>query len=96
MPDQVPSHLESTVVMLKSAYPSGVLDSDVLPLMRALYDHMSDRALAKTMAVMLEEDYSALLNKVYEAAQLDETTEVVQAVVNRLKNHGYSDWCDDD
>ncbi|HLT35717.1 MAG TPA: hypothetical protein VK034_05510 [Enhygromyxa sp.] len=92
----MPDYLESAVSMLESAYPDGIPAEDVLPVMRALYDHMSDRGLAKTMGFMLGQDYALLLNRVYEAAQMDESAAPVQAVVRLLERHGYTEWCDED
>jgi hypothetical protein len=92
----LPKHLESSISMLASAYPTGIPTAEVLPVMRALYDHMSDRCLAKALGIMLGEDYALLLNRVYEAAQLDISSAPVQAVVELLERHGYREWCDEE
>ncbi len=79
--------------MLKSAYPKGISESDELPLMRALYDHMSHRALARVMSSFLGAEYPLVLNRVHEAAAVPEAAAEVQIITSNLKKHGYVEWC---
>ena len=89
---EVPAHLRSTVEMLKAAFPQGIPDEDVLPVMKALYEHMSNRNLADAVSHVTGEDRHAILNEVYKAASLDPSDPRVLAMVKRLKEYGYDDW----
>lgn len=86
---------ESTVRMLRNAYPSGVPKSSLIPVARSLYEHMSDRQLAASLAAVSGEDAAVVLNVVYQAAALDWQDPAVQAVVAVLRRHGYDDWCNE-
>lgn len=83
----------STLRMLRSAYPGGVPKSSLIPVARSLYEHMSDRQLAATLAAASGEDAAVVLNVVYRAVALDWQDPAVQAVVAVLRRHGYDDWC---
>lgn len=86
---------QSTIAMIRQAYPAGVPDALVHPLARALYEHMSDRQLAATLSVLSGEDPAVAINKVYEAAAMEWEHPTVQSVVAVLRTHGYDDWCDE-
>ncbi len=96
MTDPVPSHLASTVAMLAAAFPEGVQEQERLPLLRALYDHMSDRNLAEAMAIVTKSSPDQVLNEVYAASQLDLTDPRVESVTHRLRSHGFERWSVED
>lgn len=79
--------------MVSAAFPKGVRDEELLPLIRALYEHMSDRNLADAMSFITDRPAEILLNNVYEAAQLDATDRRVLDCTRRLERHGFSAWC---
>lgn len=84
--------LWGTVEMLRAAYPEGWSAAQRLPLLRALYDHMSDRNLATAMAFVSGVNKTVLLNDIGHAASLSLDDPAVQETVERLRRHGYEAW----
>ena len=84
--------LHSTVRLLERSYPEGLSEDMLLPVLRLLYDELSDRNLALVASQVACLDPSIALNKVYEAAALDVHDPRVQAAAARLKQHGYDAW----
>ncbi len=78
--------------MLSNAFPDGIDEHMLLPVIRVLYDEMSDRNIANVMRKLTGEDESLLLNKVYAAASLDKNSDPVKNIIAILQNHGYKKW----
>jgi hypothetical protein len=89
--DMDPS-LRSTEGMLRQAYPEGIPDGEYLALVRAVYDHLSDRNLALVLSSVSGRQYEAVLNDIYQAAGIDPDAASVKAVVIKLQKHGYDAW----
>jgi hypothetical protein len=87
-----PAHLESTVDMLRAAFPEGIGCAQRIPVMRALYDYMSDRNLVDVMCFVLDEANAVTLNDVYRCAQMDPLDDAVKGVIKLLNEHGFADW----
>lgn len=83
---------DPTVSLLRAAFPDGVL-RDSLPVLRALYDHMSDRQLAAAASTWLGIEPAVTLNHVYRAAALSLTDTAVKAALAQLVAHGFNEWC---
>jgi hypothetical protein len=92
MQHEIPQSLHSTVRLLERSYPEGLSEDMLLPVLRLLYDELSDRNLALVASQVACLDPSIALNKVYEAAALDMHDPRVQAAAARLKQHGYDAW----
>ena len=92
MQHEIPQSLQSTVRLLERSYPEGLSEDMLLPVLRLLYDELSDRNLALVASQVACLDPSIALNKVYEAAALDVHDPRVQAAAARLKQHGYDAW----
>ena len=92
MPRDIPHSLQSTVNMLKQSYPEGFADETLLPVLRLLYDELSDRNLALVASHVACLEPPVALNKVYEAAALNVRDPRVQVAAERLKKHGYDAW----
>lgn len=92
MAKQVPDHLQSTVRMIAAAFPDGISEEERRPLLRALYDHMSDRNLADAMSLVARIPPEILLNEVYDAAQLSADAASVREMILRLERHGFTQW----
>lgn len=82
--------------MLAAAFPEGLQEQDRIPVMRALYDHMSDRNLAEAVACVTSLSQEQLLDEVYAASRLDLTDAAVASVVCRLRMHGLERWSAED
>jgi len=67
----------------------------VLPTLRILYDHMSDRNLADVFAHINGGDAGVWLNEVYRAAALAIDDQAVQRARSLLEKHGLSGWLDE-
>lgn len=92
MTEQVPDHLRSTVTMVAAAFPGGISETERKPLLRALYDHMSDRNLADAISLITPIPVEVLLNDVYDAAQLGIEDASVREMIRRLEPHGFTRW----
>lgn len=91
-----PDHLRSTVAMIAAAFPEGIGESERRPLLRALYDHMSDRNLADAIALVTLIPAEVLLNEIYDASQLSIEAPDVREIVHRLKQHGFTQWSEEE
>lgn len=92
MKPEVPDSLKSTVEMLSQAFPSGVASRDVLPLLRLLYDHLSDRNLVQVLQAVAKRPEEVQLNTVYEAAQLSDEDQRIAELKDQLQRHGFNQW----
>ena len=92
MTKQVPDHLQSTVAMIAAAFPEGISEKERRPLLRTLYDHISDRNLADAMSLVARISAEVLLNEVYDAAQLSTDAGGVREMIRRLEPHGCTQW----
>ena len=66
MQHEIPQSLQSTVRLLERSYPEGLSEDMLLPVLRLLYDELSDRHLALVASQVACLDPSIALNKVYE------------------------------
>ncbi len=92
MKKELHDSLVSTLTMLSNAFPNGLEESMLLPVIRVLYEEMSDRNIAVVLAHLTGKDESILLNKVYTAAALSSKSESVKKVQDILRDHGYEEW----
>ena len=86
----------AAVKMVRLAVASELPPDTVMPFMRVLYDHMSDRNLAKVGAVLMGCEEGVALNWVYEAAQLQVDAKDVEDARRKLVAAGLEDWIDED
>ena len=89
--DMDPSLRFTEMIIIKS-YPDGIPDGEYLPLIRAVYDHLSDRNLALVLSSVSGREHGEVLNDVYKAAGIDPDSASVKAVVAKLQKHGYDAW----
>jgi len=93
MDHKIPDYLLSTFNMLKSAYPAGIPPNEYLPLLRLLYEEMSDRNLALTVGLLIGTDAPLVLNDIYRAAaEMKLESSEVQKVRKKLSQYGYEEW----
>jgi hypothetical protein len=92
MEEDLDPSLLSTERMLRQAYPEGIPDAEYLALIRAMYDHLSDRNLALVLSVVSGRDSGEVLNDIYRAASIGPDSVSVRAVIARLQEHGYDAW----
>ncbi len=93
MQTSIPAHLISTYQLLQCAFPNNIEEQEYLPLLKILYDHMSDRCLAQVMSDYTgKEDYS-VLNDVYHVGGIEIfPVEFIDSVKQKLINGGYERW----
>lgn len=90
---ELPDYLSSTYRLLKNAFPEGVDSENYFPLLATLYNEMSDRNLAQTVAYYTGKDYGQVLNDVYRVASTNIVKpEAIEKVKQRLRPFGYEDW----
>lgn len=88
----LPGHLRSTKQLLTAAFGDQVPKDMVLPVLRVLYDHMSDRNVAAVMADINGGTSAFWLNEVYKAATLDLRDPSVESARLALEPHGLAAW----
>jgi hypothetical protein len=76
--------------MVEAAYPEGMSDDLLLPLLRALSDHMTEGELGHVLAQLSHRPVS--LRSVAKATQLSKDDPAVQDIMERLRPHGYEEW----
>jgi predicted RNase H-like HicB family nuclease len=97
MRKNIPDSLFSTLTLLKSAYPFGIPSKAYLPLLRLLYEDMSDRNLAWVVGKLIGKADTQVLNDIYKAATLVEfKAPEVEHVRTVLAQHGYERWLKSD
>lgn len=93
MQKTIPAHLTSTCQLIKCAFPQGIDEQIYLPLLKILYEHMSDRSLAQVIAEYTGKDYYRVLNDVYRVGSIDTfSSEIIEFVKQKLMNCGYQEW----
>ncbi|NOK36257.1 DUF3349 domain-containing protein [Corallococcus exercitus] len=90
----LPPNLESTADLVRRAFPEGVTEADYLPLLTALYPHMSDRSLAMVVGHFVGQDYPLVLNDIYGVGggYTSASPDAVAAVQARLVAAGLEEW----
>jgi hypothetical protein len=88
--------LKSTVKMLQLSFPNGVSEDMYLPLLRLLYDELSDRNLAESVAIAFGGKSKSILNDVYKCANVELDSPVIKKVKEMLVENGYDDWLNED
>jgi hypothetical protein len=89
----IPKHLESTWKMLQDSFPEGVSDQDYLPLLKVLYENMSDGNLADVVSRFTGRERGMVYNDVLKAgAGVGIEPMAVERVRERLAPFGLADW----
>jgi hypothetical protein len=92
----IPAHLTTTYQLIQCAFPQGIGEQVYLPLLSLLYEEMSDRTLAQVIAEYTGKDYHGVLNDIYRAGSgVKDSTEMIDAVKQRLVSCGYEKWLTD-
>ncbi|MGF9908939.1 DUF3349 domain-containing protein [Brevibacillus sp. HB1.2] len=92
----IPKHLESTLNMLKRAYPNGISDKECFPLMSLLYEHMSDRNLAEVISFITGKEVAIALNDIHKSVSTKQLSEQeLNMVREKLLEHGFEKWIDE-
>lgn len=87
--------LSSTAELVARAFPAGVPAELVLPVVRVLHDHLSDRQLASVLATLTGADPGVALNEVYRAARLKPGDLGVVRATSALEAAGFKAWCEE-
>lgn len=96
-PERLDEHLHSTFELLAKAFSDGIPETIYLPVLVALYPHMSDRALAKVVSFFGKREYEIVYNDIFRAVNMfDSNSDEVKAVIRHLKTYGYDDWVAED
>jgi predicted metal-dependent hydrolase len=89
----VPTHLVNTYRLLQCAFPQGIGEQFYLPLLSILYEDMSDRNLAQSIAEFTGLEYHAVLHDVYRVAATPTfSSELIEAVQEKLMRCNYQVW----
>lgn len=91
--DNAPDYLRSTVIMLHSAFPSGLPLADYLPLLCLLRSvGWSFRGLAVTMETCFVIDYHDALHDAYGSEPDEPPVEAIELLRQQLLPHGFEAW----
>jgi len=98
IPDNVPKHMHSTYMLLRSAYPEGIPDHDYFPLMAIMADTgMSNRSIAEALGFYCGKEYIEFLHDVAHLLPNSEVHEdEKRRIVRRLQPHGFERWGKED
>ena len=94
--DHIPIHLQSTVELLKNAFPDGLNKDAYFAVIKLLYDDMSDRNLADVLSFVTGKPYEICYNDICGVSQRTLETSVYEFVKSRLYMNGYDDWLKED
>lgn len=94
--DNVPIHLQSTVVLLKKSFPTGLKENEYLAVIQLLYDGMSDRNLAEVLSFVTGRSYESCYNDICGVFHRTLEVSVYEFTKNRLYENGYADWIESD
>jgi hypothetical protein len=94
MQKTIPAHLASTYQLIQCAFPHGIDNQMYFPLLRILYEHMSDRNLAQVISEYSGKDYYGVLNDIYGVGELGTVLpEGIDSVKQKLMNcNYYENW----
>jgi hypothetical protein len=88
-----PTHLQTTVQLLRAGFPKGMSNEAYLPLLALLGTNLSDRNLADVMAHVFSLDRARVLHDIYRSRSTDApSAETIEKVRQRLLPHGYVRW----
>jgi hypothetical protein len=92
----VPAYLHDTYQMLKCAYPSGVPESDYIPLLAIVHEYMSFWTIADVLSVLTGKDRSLIYNDAsgygIDDPFYDFTQDDIDRVKARLVPYGFEQW----
>jgi len=102
VPDSIPEHRRSTYLLLRSSYPEGIPEDEVPLLVEIMADlGMSDRSIAAALACHYEGPgytersyirYSYVASAPKGRFRDSEKSQVIE----KLKQHGYEQWAQED
>ena len=98
IPDNVPKHMHSTYMLLRSTYPEGIPDKDYFPLLAVMADTgMSNRSIAEAMGLYLGKEYIEFLHDVAHVLPNTVVHEDEKCrILRRLQPHGFEQWAQED
>ncbi len=94
----IPSHMSSTITLLRDAYPSGIPESDLMTLMAVMSETgMSDRSVATALGLYFERTYEWFLHDAATAPNhASVTTASKEQVRDHLRQFGFDRWAEED
>ena len=92
----IPSHLESTFILLKSTFPKGIEEKKLPFLLRVFYDELSNENLAIVISLFLGLDKAFVMNSIYSCASIDMKHEDVAYFKSILDANGFIEWLDEE
>jgi hypothetical protein len=84
----VPEAIPSTVRLLQRAFPDGLPDRQIKPVLKVLMADLSDRQLTRVVVTVVGIDAGLALQLVHVAAALDPSSADVLEARALLRSHG--------
>jgi hypothetical protein len=94
--ESIPKHLDSTYILLKTAFPTGISEEEYYPVLALLYDFMSDRNLSEVISYCTGKDEQLILNDIYAVQGMKLENENYMATKQLLIKAGYKEWTEED
>ncbi len=92
----LPDYFQSTLEMVRAAFPEGINDENYYPLLVLLSEGIGQRGLARFMAALTGKPMSGVYNDVLGVQSPDPVDkpapERVEEAKRRLQAHGYDEW----
>ena len=97
MPTTITPYLKTTKELLRRAFPHGIQSDVYFPLLTILEPELSDRNLASVIAALTDQEYSQVLNDIYQVKSHPlNNPPLLQSVQAQLDACGYQDWLHED
>ena len=98
VPLHVPKHMQSTYILFKKAFPSGIPSKHYLSLLAVMKESgMSDRAVAEAIACYYGNDY---INYLHDVAHVLPNTKITHKKKQRIREilqpYGYEKWANEE
>src|SRR5258708_25594955 len=94
--ESIPAWLQSTYELVCQAFRGGIPEEDYLPLLTVLGEHMSQRALARGVALCTSKPFEGVYNDVLGIQSPDDaekiTREQEQKILEKLIPFGFAEW----
>ena len=86
--------LKSTYSMLKCAFPNDISSEEYFALLDILYNHLSDRNLARVIACLTGKDYYVIINDVYKVGATFKTINIIikNDCMHKLRKCNFDQW----
>ena len=89
-------HLLSTISLINRSFPDKIPDKSYLHILKAFYEHLSDRNLAIVIHEVTGHPIETIINDIYKSTSIPTANTDYQTTLTILVNNGFLDWAQED